>query len=211
MLGEDGQVLLRNERKVVRRVVSKATARTVADLLKGVVAEDGTGARAALVGFEVAGKTGTSQKADTVNGGYSKTKRIASFVGFAPAEAPRFVLLTLVDEPTVNVYGGVVAAPLFRRIAGPALHAMGATPSRPLPRLPGNDGGILRVSLTAPGVRERIRPDGPASLVGLSMREAMVRARAEAKALGFSVVLRGHGYVVDQRADRGRLVLRLKD
>lgn len=211
VLGEDGQVLLRNERKVVRRVVSKATARTVADLLKGVVAEDGTGARAALVGFEVAGKTGTSQKADTVNGGYSKTKRIASFVGFAPAEAPRFVLLTLVDEPTVNVYGGVVAAPLFRRIAGPALHAMGATPSRPLPRLPGNDGGILRVSLTAPGVRERIRPDGPASLVGLSMREAMVRARAEAKALGFSVVLRGHGYVVDQRADRGRLVLRLKD
>lgn len=208
VLGEDGQVLLQNERKVVRRVVSKATARTVAELLKGVVADDGTGTRAALAGFEVAGKTGTSQKADTVNGGYSE-KRIASFVGFAPAEAPRFVLLTLVDEPTVNVYGGVVAAPLFRRIAGPALHAMGATPSRPLPPLPGNDGGILRVSLTASRVRERLRPDGPAGLVGLSMREAVARA----KALGFSVVLRGHGYVVDQRADRarGRLVLRLKD
>lgn len=209
--GEDGQVLLRNGRKVVRRVVSRATARTVADMLKGVVAEGGTGAGAALAGFQAAGKTGTSQKADTVNGGYSKTRRVASFVGFAPADRPRFVLLTLVDEPTTSVYGGVVAAPLFRRIAGPALHAMGAAPSRPLPppALPGKDGGVLRVSRTEPRGRKKGRGDGPGSLVGLSMREAVARA----KDLGFSVVLQGHGYVVEQRADgdRGRLVLKLKD
>lgn len=209
VLGEDGQVLLQNRREVVRRVVSRATARTVAKMLKGVVAEGGTGARAAITGFEAAGKTGTSQKADTVNGGYSKTARIASFVGFAPADEPRFVLLTLVDEPTVNVYGGVVAAPLFRRIAGPALHALGAVPSRPLLPLPGKDGGVLRVSRTDPRGRKEGRADGPGSLVGLSMREAV----AKAKELGFSVVLQGHGYVVDQRADgdRGRLVLELKD
>lgn len=205
----DGKVVLRHRPEMVRRVVSRTTARKVANILKGVVAEGATGSRALLKGFETAGKTGTSQKSDTVKGGYSETKRIASFVGFVPADEPRFVLLTLVDEPTVNVYGGVVAAPLFRRIAGPALHALGVTPNpRLLPgRAPAADAGVIRVSRKA---RSR-KPagNGRPNLVGLSMREAVDKA----KRLRFSVVLRGHGYVVDQRTDEasGRLVLTLKD
>ena len=210
VVDEDGRVLLRNRPEMVRRVVSRTTARTVADILKGVVAEGGTGTRAALAGFETAGKTGTSQKADRVKGGYHKTKRIASFVGFVPASEPRFVLLTLVDEPTVNVYGGVVAAPLFRRIAAPALHALGVTPNRRLlPEVPsGKDGGVIRVSGKAPRQRKSARGGRP-SLIGLSMREAVNKAKQHR----FSVVLRGHGYVVDQRFDGagGRLVLTLKD
>lgn len=210
VVDEDGRVLLRNRPEMVRRVVSRTTARTVADILKGVVAEGGTGTRAALAGFETAGKTGTSQKADRVKGGYSKTKRVASFVGFVPASEPRFVLLTLVDEPTVNVYGGVVAAPLFRRIAAPALHALGVTPNRRLlPEVPsGKDGGVIRVSGKAPRQRKSARGGRP-SLIGLSMREAVNKAKQHR----FSVVLRGHGYVVDQRFDGagGRLVLTLKD
>lgn len=209
VVGEDGEILVRHRPEMVRRVVGRATARTVAGILKGVVAEGGTGTRAALTGFEAAGKTGTSQKAE--KGGYSKTKRVASFVGFVPADEPRFVLLTLVDEPTVNVYGGVVAAPLFRRIAAPALHALGMTPNpRFLPEVPpGRDAGVIRVSRKAPGQRKSSGKGGRPNLVGLSMREAVDRA----KRLKFSVLLRGHGYVVDQRVDNasGRLVLTLKD
>ncbi len=210
VVDEDGRVLVQHRPEMVRRVVSRTTARTVADILKGVVAEGGTGTRAALAGFETAGKTGTSQKADRVKGGYSKTKRVASFVGFVPASEPRFVLLTLVDEPTVNRYGGVVAAPLFRKIAAPALHALGVTPNRRLlPRVPpGKDGAVVRVSGKASRQRGPAR-DGRPSLVGLSMREAVNKAKQHR----FSVVLRGHGYVVDQRSEGAgrRLVLTLKD
>jgi len=209
VVDEDGKILLRHRPEMVRRVVSRATARAVAGILKGVVAEGGTGTLAALTGFEAAGKTGTSQKPE--EGGYSKTKRVASFVGFVPADEPRFVLLTLVDEPTVNVYGGVVAAPLFRRIAAPALHALGVTPNaRLLPGVPsGRDGGVIRVSRKAARHRKSTGNGGRPDLVGLSMREAVDRA----KRLKASVVLRGHGYVVDQRVDSasGRLVLTLKD
>ena len=210
VVDEDGRVLLQHRPELVRRVVSRATARTVADILKGVVAQGGTGTRAAVAGFEAAGKTGTSQKADTVKGGYSKTKRVASFVGFVPAAEPRFVLLTLVDEPTVNVYGGVVAAPLFRRIAGPALHALGVKPNpRLLPDLPAGSNGVIRVSRKTPRRRKPAGADARPNLVGMSMREAVDKARRHK----FSLVLRGHGYVVNQRTDGpgGRLVLTLKD
>ncbi len=210
VVDQDGTVLLRHRPEVVRRVVSRTTARTVVDILKGVVAEGGTGAQAALRGFEAAGKTGTSQKADAVKGGYHKTRRVASFAGFVPADEPRFVLLTLVDEPAVSVYGGVVAAPLFRQIAAPALHALGVTPDpRLLPATPpGRGAGVVRVSRKAGPHRQPPRGGWP-NLVGLSMREAVDKARRHR----FSVVLRGHGYVVDQRWDGagGRLVLTLKD
>lgn len=208
VVGEDGRVLFRNKPEVLRRVVSRDTARAVVDILKGVVAEGGTGSRAALAGFETAGKTGTSQKADRVKGGYSK-KRIASFAGFVPADEPRFVLLTLVDEPTVQVYGGLVAAPLFQRIAGPALHALGQKPDRRLLATAPSAGkvGVVRVSRGRTR-QEKADSAGP-NLIGMSMRQAV----DEARKLRLSVVLRGHGYVAAQRTDRGgrRLVLTLKE
>lgn len=208
VVGEDGRVLFRNKPEMLRRVVSRATARKVVDILKGVVAEGGTGSRAALAGFETAGKTGTSQKADRVKGGYSK-KRVASFAGFVPADEPRFVLLTLVDEPTVQVYGGLVAAPLFQRIAGPALHALGQKPDRRLLEAPSSAGkvGVVRVSRAT--TRQGKAGSGGPNLIGMSMRQAV----DEARKLGLSVVLRGHGYVAAQRMDRGgrRLVLTLKE
>lgn len=208
VVGEDGRVLFRNQPEVLRRVVSRDTARTVVEILKGVVSEGGTGSRAAVVGFETAGKTGTSQKADLIKGGYSK-KRVASFVGFVPADEPRFVLLTLVDEPTVQVYGGLVAAPLFQRIAGPALQALGQKPDRRLLATTHSDGKVGVVRVARGGTRRGKAGSGGPNLIGMSMRQAV----GEARKLRLSVVLRGHGYVAAQRMDPGgrRLVLTLKE
>lgn len=104
-----------------RRVFTEQTARQVMQMMRDVVEEkDGTGKRARIEGVEVAGKTGTAQKADHRSGTYGN-KRLASFVGFLPADKPRYLVLVMVDEPSRNQFGGVVAAPVFREIAGRAL------------------------------------------------------------------------------------------
>ncbi len=110
-----------------RRVISKSTAYQVVRLLEEVVVS-GTGRKAAIAGYRVAGKTGTAEKSDS--GGYSETGRVAGFVGIAPARAPRLVCLVMIDEPTVATGGGEVAAPAFQRIVSEALFYLGATPSR---------------------------------------------------------------------------------
>ena len=76
----------------------------------------------------MAGKTGTAQKADPVTGGYSADRHFSSFVGFAPAEAPRVVIGVFIDEPKGEIYGGEVAAPPFREIASYALKMLGVPP-----------------------------------------------------------------------------------
>ena len=131
VVGPKGEVLLENQPHVVRRVVSEKTSRLLASMLKEVTNEGGTGMMAKVEGFEVAGKTGTAQKADLAHGGYAAKKRVGSFVGFVPADAPRLVALVLVDEPEVNVYGGVVAAPVFRNIAQGALRHLAVAPQKP--------------------------------------------------------------------------------
>lgn len=89
----------------------------VMDMMRDVVEQpDGTGKRARVEGVEIAGKTGTAQKADIRSGTYGE-RYLASFVGFFPARAPRYFILILVDEPTRNSFGGVVAAPAFKCIA----------------------------------------------------------------------------------------------
>jgi cell division protein FtsI/penicillin-binding protein 2 len=108
------------------RVVSEDTARTVGDMLTEVV-RGGTGACAAIPGYTVAGKTGTSRKADG-HGGYSTNKHYASFIGFAPAEAPRVATIVVLDEPDQNGYGGRVAAPVFAEITGAALQLLRVAP-----------------------------------------------------------------------------------
>ena len=116
LIREAGNVEERHE-----RIFSEKTAREVMDMMRDVVEEsDGTGKRARIAGVEVAGKTGTAQKADHRAGTYGN-KRLASFVGFLPADNPRYLILVMVDEPSRNQFGGVVAAPVFREIAGRTL------------------------------------------------------------------------------------------
>lgn len=98
-----------------KRVVSRAVSEQMMAMLKSVVVE-GTGTRAAVPGYTVAGKTGTAAKIDS-NGLYSTSRYVASFVGIVPATKPEFVIMVMVDEPRGDIYGGVVAAPAFSEIA----------------------------------------------------------------------------------------------
>lgn len=127
IVAADGQVILENAPMQVRRVISEDTARTLATILKGVVTE-GTGKAAAVEGFEVAGKTGTSQKVDRATGRYSRHKVVASFVGFVPVERPRLAIIVIIDEPTTLRWGGSIAAPTFREIARESLKHLRKTP-----------------------------------------------------------------------------------
>lgn len=113
-----------------RRVVSEDTADKLNLMLRGVVTE-GTGRNAAVDGYTVAGKTGTSRKPQP-GGGYTDatgvTRYQATFVGFVPAEAPALSILVMIDEPSAAIYGGAVAAPAFAEIAQVALRRYDVAP-----------------------------------------------------------------------------------
>ena len=102
------------------RIISEQTAASVRKMLEGVLGPGGTATGAAIEGYELGGKTGTAEKPDET-GGYSKTKFVASFVGFAPAAHPRLLVAVMVDEPQGDIYGGTVAGPAFKQIASFAL------------------------------------------------------------------------------------------
>ncbi len=115
-------------------VISPETARSVRKMLE-MATTQGTAPKAQIAGFRVAGKTGTAHKPE--RGGYAKNKYVASFVGFAPADQPRFVIAVMVDEPSAGKhYGGEVAAPVFSQIANDALRRMQMSPNPALRILP---------------------------------------------------------------------------
>jgi cell division protein FtsI (penicillin-binding protein 3) len=103
-----------------RRVLSRRTARQLSRMLEGVLGPGGTAEEAQVPGYKLAGKTGTAQKPDGL-GGYSDSKFVASFIGYAPARRPRLLVAVMVDEPQGQIYGGVVAAPAFQKIVEFAL------------------------------------------------------------------------------------------
>jgi cell division protein FtsI (penicillin-binding protein 3) len=110
-----------------QRVVSVATAREVRGMLEAVVSPRGTGQRAAIDNFRVAGKTGTTWK--SAPGGYSKDRYFAVFAGLAPASDPKLVAVVVIDEPRgEEYYGGEVAAPVFASIVAGALRVLAVAP-----------------------------------------------------------------------------------
>jgi cell division protein FtsI (penicillin-binding protein 3) len=120
-----------------QRILSAETARAVRAMLEAAVQPGGTGPRARIIGWRVAGKTGTAHKLE--NGAYAADKYLSSFVGFAPASAPRLVLAVMLDEPAGQYYGGAVAAPVFAQVMQGALRMMNVPHDAPLEplRLPG--------------------------------------------------------------------------
>jgi cell division protein FtsI/penicillin-binding protein 2 len=110
-----------------KRVIDPEVAAQVREMLEGVLAPGGTASEVSVPGYSLAGKTGTAEVAE--NGTYSETKFVASFIGFAPADDPKFLAAVIVDQPQGgDYYGGTVAGPAFGSIAGYALPYLGVAP-----------------------------------------------------------------------------------
>ncbi len=123
-------LLRRDEAPPGERVISAKTAADLTSMLEAVVSPDGTGYRAAVRNFHVAGKTGTTQKAGV--GGYDDERHGAIFGGFAPATEPRLVVVVMIDEPQGAAYhGGDIAAPVFANIVSGALRVLAVPPDAP--------------------------------------------------------------------------------
>jgi cell division protein FtsI (penicillin-binding protein 3) len=195
--GPDGEVRYAGRPQIEREVLSPKTARAVTDLLVRVT-ESGTGKQARIDGFRVAGKTGTAQKVDAHTGRYHPRDRMSSFVGYVPAEDPALVILVVIDSPRTATYGGVVAAPVFRAIAEYGLDRRGVLPRADAGHPPA--GGVAPLLQTVAAADEAVEvedipaPGGVPSFLGLSMREAFVRAQSD----GWVVRVDGSGYVTHQ-------------
>ncbi|MBU5348881.1 stage V sporulation protein D [Paenibacillus sp. FSL W7-1279] len=124
---ETGETVEEIKPELVRQVISEETSKQVREALESVVAK-GTGRPAFIDGYRVGGKTGTAQK--VINGRYSSTEHIVSFIGFAPADDPEIVVYTAVDNPKGIQFGGVVAAPIVQNILEDALHYMNVPPRK---------------------------------------------------------------------------------
>ena len=129
IVNKDGDVVKRNEPYVLARPVRTETARLMCRMLARVTEEGGTGTKARVPGFTVAGKTGSAQKA--VAGGYSDSAHVASFMGMLPAERPEIAIMVVVDEPQPLHTGGQVAAPIFSEIATQVIRYLDIPPLPP--------------------------------------------------------------------------------
>ncbi len=189
----------------VRTVIKPETAATLTTIMEAVV-EDGTAKRAKIPGYTVAGKTGTADK--LVNRRYSATQQNVSFVGFVPSRNPALAMIVMVDSPRAGAdTGGVVAAPVFQRIAQAALIHMGigptinAAPPIIVPRraatapAPSPQPTVVQASATTTAAGEIMLPD----LSGYGAREAI----HELARLGLTPRVKGTGVVVDQQPRPG--------
>ena len=178
IIGPDGNVIRDNVPEVESRVISYDTAQEMTRIMESVV-EEGTGKKAAIPGYKVAGKTGTAQIPDPVNGGYYRDRYIASFIGFAPSDDPRITLVVVVEAPKKMTYGGSVSAPIFKQITEKVLFHMGISPRKDL-------------------VGAKIMPD----LSGKSVRDILKWSEQE----GIKVQVKGSGYVTGQSPSPGDMI-----
>lgn len=191
--------------KAVRQAILPETAVTLTGIMEKVVT-DGTGKRSALVSYNVAGKSGTANK--LVNGRYSEAQQNVSFVGFVPSRDPQLTIIVMVDSPRVGGdTGGVIAAPIFKRIADASLRHLGITPTinpeppvlvarnQESPVTPAAAVGTPTVVAMTASMADGGLPD----LRGLSAREAV----RELARLGLTARMTGTGVVVEQDPPAG--------
>lgn len=201
-----------------RQVVSESTAALVARMMETVTQTGGTGVRARVPGYKVAGKTGTAQKVE--NGVYSPTKRVSSFVGFLPADRPVLAIAVAVDTPTVgSKYGGIVAAPVFSEIGAFGMKYLGVPPDPPespsWERLPAEaaflDAAVARARTEAPTTLPtapvELLADGTGGwrlpdLTGRTIRAAL----AALSPAGVELEVEGSGRLVAQTPAPGEVV-----
>jgi len=191
--------------KAVRQAILPATAATLTGIMEKVVT-DGTGKRTRLVSYNVAGKSGTANK--LVNGRYSEAQQNVSFVGFVPSRDPQFTIIVMVDSPRVGGdTGGVIAAPIWKRIADASLRHLGVTPTiNPAPPViiaRNQDSAVAPVAAlatpTVVAMNANMADGGLPDLRGMSAREAV----RELARLGLTARMTGTGMVVDQDPPAG--------
>ena len=197
---EKGVVIQSFKPGTVRRVISEETSRKVMALLKATTEKGGTGEQAVPQGYEVGGKTGTAQKVDSILGGYSEDRFTSGFMGFAPADEPKIVVLVVIDEPRGSTYGGVVAAPVFRAIVEKVLPYLNILPKGtmvvkneseiPAKREAARTLPVIEEIKVGRGAERVMMPD----LAGLSMRRALSRIEGR----GLIIKVSGNGRLVEQ-------------
>jgi cell division protein FtsI (penicillin-binding protein 3) len=124
-----------------KKVFSDGTARALRGMMELVVLPGGTAPLAQVAGYRVAGKTGTAHK---LEGGRYINRYVASFVGLAPASAPRLIVAVMIDEPSGEYYGGLVAAPVFSLVTGAALHLLNVPNDAPLDNVIAPPADVIR-------------------------------------------------------------------
>ena len=199
------------------RVFSQEVSRAVMGMLRDSVEMDGTGTRARIAGIEVGGKTGTAQKASP-RGGYGD-KYVASFVGFIPAIDPEYMVMAIIDEPSSQHYGGIVAAPVFAEI-GTSIISSGR--GLRLRSIVHEDNDIVQSNSLPDSIRfsvnQRRERENSSELVpdlrGISLREAV----EDLLGAGVVPVLEGRGVMVKDQVpapgqswgkNGGKVILRL--
>jgi cell division protein FtsI (penicillin-binding protein 3) len=187
--------------RVVRRTISPDTAATLTGIMEEVV-ERGTAKLARMPGYSIAGKTGTASK--LIDKRYSASENNVSFAGFLPSREPAVAIIVMIDAPHAGGNaGGVVAAPIFKRIAEATLRYMGVSPTiSPAPpvlvaRRTGPESPAKTISVTEPPVSDLIVDDQPGTMPdvrGMSARDAMRKLAR----VGLSPKIQGDGFVVSQ-------------
>lgn len=176
IVAPNGDVVREGEKKVIRQVISKDTAAKMRAMMEQVVI-DGGGKSAAIKGYRIAGKTGTAEKL-AEKGGYEKDKYIASFVGFVPADKPKYAMIVMIDDPQGAFYGSQVCAPIFRDTLQQILVAKGIQPisGEGLPSFEQLEQAETKVLQTEkPASQLTLLPDGKVKLPdfkGVDMRRA---------------------------------------
>lgn len=196
----------------IRRVVSEESAKTLIDIMRGVV-DSGTGTATKIKGVSIAGKTGTAQQ--FVGGHYSKEHYTSSFIGFFPAEKPEYEILVIMRSPKNGYYGGAVSAPVFKEIAMSILEQNGKLPldARSPAQLaaatpPVDDGGLVEIDGTVVRTRDNTDDREIPDVRGLPLDVA----RSTLAAQGFVVLKSAQSGVVERitrvGSDSVRFVLR---
>jgi cell division protein FtsI (penicillin-binding protein 3) len=202
----DGRETRRFAPRAVRQVIAPETARTLTQILVRVVAE-GTGHHAAIPGYDVAGKTGTAQKLDPATRRYSRAPGVLSFVGFAPADDPKLVMLVMLDAPKNEKWGSEAAAPIFSAIGRDVLRYLDVPPRdrEPVQIVAGAaaDGGPrVRLVSTTAELAASIGPRQMPDLRGQTLRQAL----GVLAPLDVRVEVDGHGRVATQEPLPGALL-----
>ena len=190
IVNSDGEAVVSNSPTVVRQVVSEQTSATVRQILEQVVGDpvDGTGKNAYVAGYRIGGKTGTADKTGTKTNDNPKGDVVVSFMCFAPADDPKYIMLLTMDTPRRDtgtaVYGGTMVAPVAGQIMGEILPALGIEPNYSASELAGADAAVPYV-------------------VGKSAADA----KAALKAAGFACTTVGSGDTVTDQTPAGGAIV----